>query len=146
MVLKTVTGMGYKQSKLDTCLFYKNNEQGLHLVVLYVDDIIIISGDEGEESQVIQGFKDQDTIQDLGTLKHYLGITVEGLADDSVIVHQRSYGISIIKKFAHLISKRCRIGRAISTQVVSLQVVYLWRTNCLAGTSPTNSGDIQHRR
>jgi hypothetical protein len=44
MVLKTVTGMGHKQSKLDTCLFYKNNEQGLHLVVLYVDDIIIISG------------------------------------------------------------------------------------------------------
>jgi hypothetical protein len=67
------------------------------------------SADEGEESQVIQGFKDQYTIQDLGTLKHYLGITVEGL-DDSVIVHQRSYGISIIKKFAHLISKRCRIG------------------------------------
>jgi hypothetical protein len=53
-----------------------------------VDDIIIISDDEREESQVIQGLKNQYTIQDLGTLKHYLGITVEGL-DDSVIVHQR---------------------------------------------------------
>jgi hypothetical protein len=62
-------------------------------------------------SSLIQGFKDEYTIQDLGTLKHYLGITVEGL-DDSVIVHQRSYAISIIKKFARLISKRSGDGQS----------------------------------
>lgn len=107
-VLGTVLRMGYQQSKLDNCLFFKNDDKGLHLIVLYVDDIIIISGDEEECRRVKLGFKKEYVIQDLGTLKHYLGITIED-QEESVVAHQRSYSVSILERFAHLLPKSSRI-------------------------------------
>jgi hypothetical protein len=57
MVLGTVLRMGYQQSKLDNCMFFKNDDKGLHLIVLYVDDIIIISGDDEECRRMKLGSK-----------------------------------------------------------------------------------------
>jgi hypothetical protein len=108
MVLGTVLRMGYQQSKLDNCLFFKNDDKGLHLIVLYVDDFIIMSGDDEECRRVKLGFKKEYVIQDLGTLKHYLGITIED-QEESVVAHQRSDSVSILERFAHLLPKSSRI-------------------------------------
>ena len=111
LVQSTVKGLGYQQSKLDTCLFYKRDAAGeLHVVVLYVDDIIILTGDEGEKDGVIAGFRQQYAVQDLGSLKHYLGIVVDD-CPEHVVVHQRQYTVDILERFAHLLPESCRLQK-----------------------------------
>jgi hypothetical protein len=104
MVLGTVLRMGYQQSKLDNCMFFKNDDKGLHLIVLYVDDIIIISGDDEECRRMKLGskrhmFKILELASTTVSWHSYRG------QEESVVVHQRSYSVSILERFAHLLPK-----------------------------------------
>jgi hypothetical protein len=76
---------------------------------LYVDDIIIVPDDDDENKRVIAQFKKQYAIQDLGPLKQYLGITVSQ-QQQSMVVHQSQYAISVLERFAHLLPASSRLG------------------------------------
>ena len=73
LVDKLVNNLGFKQSKVDECLFYK----GSVLYALYTDDSILVGPDKSEIDKIIQdmvtvGLK----ITDEGTLEDFLGVNI----------------------------------------------------------------------
>jgi hypothetical protein len=47
------------------------------MILVYVDDIIVLSDDDSHTAEVINKFNTQYAMQDLGDLQHYLGLTIE---------------------------------------------------------------------
>ena len=73
---------------LDNCIYVKDNESGLNLIVVYVDDIIVLSVDSAHISDIVDKLKAEYSMKDLGDLQHYLGIIIE--RDGKVVrIHQK---------------------------------------------------------
>ena len=78
------------------CLFnYKGNGE-LNLILVYVDDIVLLSADSSHIEEVVSRFKSQYTMQDMGGLEHYLEITI--VRDNNVIkLHQTAYAQDVVQ-------------------------------------------------
>ena len=70
---------GFKQSKLDECIFYKD---GI-LFIVYVDDAIIIGPNKRKIDEIIESLKKDYKLKDEGDLNEYLGIKMQRLEDGS---------------------------------------------------------------
>jgi hypothetical protein len=44
----TILSIGYTQSSIDKCWFYKGSEQGASILIVHVDDLMLLSGQEKE--------------------------------------------------------------------------------------------------
>ena len=90
--------LNFKQLKSDSCIFYN----GFLIIAIYVDDIIII----GKDIMIIAEFKKQINsifkTKDLGELKYMLGITIENIDRNTIIINQKNYIDKIIEKFKNL--------------------------------------------
>ena len=110
--LKTsILGLGYQQSALDNCIYFRRDGDQLHIILIYVDDIIVVSSSAEEIQSVVESFKKEYAMQDLGDLKHYLGITIER-QEKGFKVHQKAYAEAVIDRFKHLLPKS---GRRVKT-------------------------------
>ena len=49
----TISELGYKQCTWDNCLYYKVDDGQLNLILIYVDDIIVLSNDNNHIRQVV---------------------------------------------------------------------------------------------
>lgn len=69
---------GYTQSQANHTMFFKHSCKGkIAILIVYVDDIILIS-DDSLEIERLKGLLARDfEIKDLGTLKHFLGMEFE---------------------------------------------------------------------
>ena len=66
---------GYNQAKTDPCVFYKDNRQNKRIfVLLYVDDMILVSTELSEIEKVKDALRQKFTIKDIGEAKHVLGM------------------------------------------------------------------------
>ena len=74
---KGLSKLGYKQSTIDTCVYY----HGQAVFMLYVDDGIFTGPDEQEIKELIEGLRAEFNITDEGDLKEYLGVLVEKQGD-----------------------------------------------------------------
>jgi hypothetical protein len=92
-----LTELNFKGSKADSSLFiYKAN--GIQIFVLiYVDDIIIISSHRGAISKLIQDLHSSFALKDLGPLNFYLGVEASWKSDGLHLSQQR-YILDILKK------------------------------------------------
>lgn len=81
------------------------------MILVYVDDIIVLSDDENHTAEVIDKFKTQYSMQDLGDLQHYLGLTIERRDDGTMKLHQTAYAKDVVSRFSHLLSDRKRRSR-----------------------------------
>jgi Reverse transcriptase (RNA-dependent DNA polymerase) len=80
----------FKISWADTSLFIKYNENGITIVLVYVDDIIIIENSQSVIDPIKSCLKQKFDIKDLEKLKYFLGIE-----------------IAHIKRFVHFLKKIC---------------------------------------
>lgn len=68
---KGLLHIGFQQSKVDECLFYR----GKTLFVVYVDDGIFFSSNKNEIDEAIEELKaERYNIDDMGTITDYLGV------------------------------------------------------------------------
>ena len=77
--------VGFKQSKVDECVFYKGNV----IYVLYTDDSIIAGPDEKELNRVVEEIKQAGlnvTVE--GDLEDFLGVNIQRRKDGSVKLSQ----------------------------------------------------------
>jgi len=88
-----ITSQGFKQSKIDECLFYN----GEMYVCLYVDDILY-TGSDKHVAEFLVKLKKKFAITDLGTAETFLGIEIECTAE-TVVLHQRKYIETILNRF-----------------------------------------------
>jgi hypothetical protein len=98
MLVSYLDKQGFTQLKTDTCIFM--NKQ--LIIAIYVDDIVVL----GKTIEQITEFKNYISnkfkTKDLGHLKYILGITIEKLNNNTLIIHQKNYIEKIIKRFKYL--------------------------------------------
>ena len=90
--------LGFTQSNADLCLYMKHCTEGMLFLIIWVDDIIILSNNV----RMVNTFKEQIskeyTVKDLGRLKYFLGIEFN-MTDQSVQMSQSGYCKSILERF-----------------------------------------------
>lgn len=67
---------GFIQSKVDSSLFIKTAAEGVTLVLIYVDDILITGSLSSYITELIQLLCSKFVMKDLGNLSYFLGIEV----------------------------------------------------------------------
>jgi len=87
--------LDFKRARIDPCLLSRIDEQGTVLLVVYVDDVCLI-GDKDAIDAAINDIEREFTIKRVGTLKEYIGVTVECKTDE---IHLTQ--LDIIEKMEH---------------------------------------------
>lgn len=68
--------LGFRGSKADTSLFYFNKGDLTMFLLMYVDDIIVVSSKEDVVSVLLQNLQKDFALKDRGELHYFLGIKV----------------------------------------------------------------------
>lgn len=89
--------LGFTEAKSNTFLFIYHQGAAIAYILLYVDDVILIASSVELLQQVISSLQSEFLMKDLGTLHHFLGITVER-RDSGLFLHQRTYLLDIIER------------------------------------------------
>ena len=85
LVDKLVNKVGFTQSKIDECVFYK----GKTMYVLYTDDSLLAGPDKKEIDQIIEDIKKAKlNITDEGDIQDFLGINISMNKDKTVTLTQ----------------------------------------------------------
>ena len=91
---RTLKDHSFKKSESDHTLFTLQSPQGIVIVLIYVDDLII-TGDNKDGIQTTKTFlKSCFDIKDLGELKYFLGIEV-CRSNESLFLSQRKYTLDL---------------------------------------------------
>jgi Reverse transcriptase (RNA-dependent DNA polymerase) len=86
---------------VDHSLFSKRGENYVTIILVYVDDIIIIS-DNLEEIKIVNVQLEKNfDIKDLGLLKYFLGIKI-GHSPKGLFISQRKYTLDLLKEIGKL--------------------------------------------
>ena len=66
---------GFKLSEADPCLLYKEDEKGVCIIIIYIDDMLIIGKEEAIDDaiKVLQG---HFQVKDPTSLEDYLGVQI----------------------------------------------------------------------
>ena len=91
-----VQKFGMIRSTTDHSVFYDHTSTGqcIYLIV-YVDDIVITSGDQDAIQKLKQHIFSHFQTKDLGKLKYFLGIEV-AQSNSGVVISQRKYTLDIL--------------------------------------------------
>eukprot|EP00980_Cylindrotheca_fusiformis_P019196 scaffold6521_cov93-Cylindrotheca_fusiformis.AAC.4 len=82
---KGLIGVGFVQSSVDECLYYR----GSTILLIYVDDCIMIDADPSKIQQTFEDIKAQGyDMTDEGDLKDYLGVDVDRRMDGTIHLSQ----------------------------------------------------------
>ena len=68
--------MGFTQSTSDSCI-YTSSKEGLLILAMYVDDIVIAGKSEEEIAEVKSALAKQFQVKDMGKLHYFLGVNVK---------------------------------------------------------------------
>ncbi|XP_019082856.1 PREDICTED: uncharacterized protein LOC109125540 [Camelina sativa] len=91
----TLLNHGFKKSHMDNSLFTLQSAEGIVVVLIYVDDLII-SGDNTEGiKEVKTHLKSVFDIKDLGELKYFFGIEV-CRSPEGLFLSQRKYTLDLL--------------------------------------------------
>ncbi|XP_031096829.1 uncharacterized protein LOC116001068 [Ipomoea triloba] len=93
--------MGFIQSKADPSLFTKGRENNFIGVLVYVDDILVISPDLCLIKDLKVFLENAFKIKDLGTLGYFLGIEAQ-MSDSGLNICQRKYALDILSEAGFL--------------------------------------------
>ncbi len=97
-----IISLGYARSPIDHCLFHRNLNDWVELLVIYVDDVLVTSsrGTTFAESQLDE-LGELYNIKKLGVASHILGVGVHQ-GTDGIVLEQRSYLEGILRETDYL--------------------------------------------
>lgn len=96
---RALTSKGFERSKADPCLYSMNMNGEMVYVLIYVDDMAIVAKSTQTMNKVKSMLTSQFKTQDLGEIKHYLGIEVTRDCDDIFHLNQSQYIRKIVNEF-----------------------------------------------
>ena len=145
-VTSVLKGMGMIQSWSDPCLFTRNNESGCVIVAVFVDDIVGASTKANKHvlEGVIDQLKKTWPINDMGEVKHILGMEVTRYRDVRVLrISQQPY----IKKLLKHVGLEAILGKktpevdksTLEEQFATKQFNEQGRTAASAATTSTSA-------
>ena len=98
-LVKGLTRIGFKQSNVDECLFYR----GCVLFAVYTDDGILCSPSNEAIDKVIEDINDAGfDIEDQGDLADYLGVNIERMDDGRIKLTQPHLIDQILEHGSHI--------------------------------------------
>jgi hypothetical protein len=97
--------LGFIEAKSDTSFIFRWGCDTVYLL-LYVDDIILTASSTTLLRCTISALQQEFVMKDLGSLHHFLGITVKRRLD-GIFLHQRTDTLDIIKRAAMTDCKSC---------------------------------------
>ena len=105
-IVDKMHGGGFKLSEADPCMLYKDDEKGVCIIVIYIDDMLIIGKEEAIDDaiRVLQGhFQVKDTTR----LEDYLGVQIVQSDDGKKAwLGQPTIIKSLEKQFGEKVAKR----------------------------------------
>ncbi|KAF3652341.1 putative pentatricopeptide repeat-containing protein-like isoform X1 [Capsicum annuum] len=94
-LINALVAAGFTQSHLDYSLLTKKYVDGIVVILIYVDDLLVTCSSMVRIEDAKQVLKDNFKIKDLGDLKYFLGIEfARSLA--GILMHQRKYALELI--------------------------------------------------
>ena len=97
----TLNGRGFVKSEADHTLFTLTSQQGIIVILIYVDDIIITGSDKEGINSTKAFLKATFDIKDLGELKYFLGIEM-CRSKEGLFLSQRKYTLDLLKEAGDL--------------------------------------------
>lgn len=95
-----VTQLGFKRSNVDTCLYHLRWSGFVVYLLLYVDDIIIVSDRLELVDRIKQQLSNQFEMSDMGELKLFLGLKVDrDLSGGTMKISQPKYIADLLQRF-----------------------------------------------
>ncbi|KZV54466.1 hypothetical protein F511_18951 [Dorcoceras hygrometricum] len=91
----TLLSIGFSQSHADNSLFVKVRHDVVLVLLVYVDDIVIATNDEGAASELKLFLDNKFKLKDLGKLKYFLGIEV-ARSSRGISICQRNYAMNLL--------------------------------------------------
>jgi hypothetical protein len=89
--------LGFHASKADTSLFYFNKGSVTVFVLVYVDDIIVVSSKSEATSGLLHELKKEFALKDLWDLHYFLGMEVTKVRD-GIILSQDKYATDLLRR------------------------------------------------
>ena len=97
---------GFHQSRLDYSLMTKRTAEGIVIVLIYVDDLLITGCSKRLIDNAKQVLKNNFKIKDLRDLRYFLGIEF-ARNSEGILMHQRKYAMELISDSEMSGSKPC---------------------------------------
>lgn len=98
-IRRTLTQENFAQSKNDVCLYSKKVHGAWVFLLIYVDDIAIVSKSSAAMNKVKQMLSSKFKVQDLGDIKQYLSIEVTHDENGIYSLNQSKYIKKIVNEF-----------------------------------------------
>ncbi|KAK1573578.1 hypothetical protein QYE76_018538 [Lolium multiflorum] len=93
-----LAALGFTPSTADTSLFIlRRSELTLYLLV-YVDDIIVVSSSSAATDRLVHQLGKTFALKDLGPLHYFLGVEVHKLRGGGLLMSQRKYAFELLLK------------------------------------------------
>ncbi|KAG6611471.1 Integrase, catalytic core protein [Phytophthora cinnamomi] len=89
---------GFKQCSTEPCLYFYEHDGVFAIVLLYVDDILCATKDEGFKKKMFEQLNKDYGIKYHGLLSTYLGVEIEQ-NEKSIKIHQTQYCEHVLEKF-----------------------------------------------
>ncbi|MCP3662369.1 MAG: hypothetical protein GY696_07715 [Gammaproteobacteria bacterium] len=93
-----ITSLGYKRSTIDHCLFCRTKGETTDLLVVYVDDLLVMStGGKADAEAQLDELHKLYGLKKLGVASHMLGMGVHQ-SDGGTVIEQRSYLENVLEE------------------------------------------------
>ncbi|CAA7030657.1 unnamed protein product [Microthlaspi erraticum] len=92
---------GFTQSYADPTLFVKQTEESFLALLVYVDDILLVSNVDEVVVDLKRLLAKEFKIKDLGTMRYFLGLEI-ARAKAGISVSQRKYTLELLEEFGFL--------------------------------------------
>jgi histone deacetylase 1/2 len=89
--------IGFLPSKADTSLFYYKKNGVIIFMLVYVDDIIVVSSCSKAVEALLQDLRTDFALKDLGQMSYFLGIEVKKVKE-GIFLSQQKYAFDIVKR------------------------------------------------
>ncbi|MCO5578474.1 hypothetical protein L7F22_032316 [Adiantum nelumboides] len=93
-----LVAIGFHMADADHSLYVRKNENGIVIVYIYVDDLIIGGDNEGKIMHVKSLLKKEFDMKDLRELRYFLGIEIIH-TKEGIWLSQRQYALDMLSKY-----------------------------------------------
>ena len=94
----TFKSIGFQQSKSDPCLYMRRQNGTFAYILIYVDDMVIVTQTEEEFNSIFESLQRNFTVTNLGDIRHFLGMEVER-SDAGFKLNQATYIRKLVQRF-----------------------------------------------
>ena len=95
-----VLSLGFKRSNYDCCLYWKRSGDVIVYLLLYVDDILLMTNNIEEVKRIKAQLSEKFEMTDMGEIKQFLGIKVERDVNQGRLkISQPKYIDGMLKRF-----------------------------------------------